>query len=726
MKLRSTLVLAGLVIFAALAAIVIHSPQASPRAGGPPTSGAPLLPGLQADAVQSVIIERPDQPRIVCVRHADAWTLDEPVRTRANTKPINDMLGALGSARRAATFPLADQEAGRSFGLRPPQYTVTLLGSADGKEFKFAVRFGTQMPVGNLTYVAVAGSPDALAVPAQVAARADLGLADLRSNVLVPGFDPAELKALSIVAAQLGDQPAFSLECRRSGNLWELTSPVKDLADAAAVSRLADRVRRFQPAPADLVVGSPAGCGLDRPALTVTLTGAQGPQTLLLSYRPEACYAMLEGESAPVRVSADFFNALRRSPDSLRQHALAGVRADDVSGVELTDGGGSTSLVRRMLNWQLAGTPAAAADQDLVTGMLSALCAAQARAFPAALPEGCAATSVTLKGAAGDLAEFQLYRDGHTGDVYAARSGYGTLLLLQKDDRLAALFGGRLGLLDRSLLQAPAAGAVRMDVHNAAGTFRADAAGGWRLTAPVSGPVDQGAVDGILSSFADLRAQAFAAEAGADPAAYGLDAPQATVTVSYQSASGAAPATHTVRMGKAASGGGVYGSLDDDSRVFVLPGGVADKLRAGLASRGICQTKSLTGLTFRRGKRTMEYRFDAAEVAWSYPSGLRLQPIGQSALRDIAALLADFQGSAVADYVLKDPALYGFNEPFLEVDLAEKTTSGKRIVVGKQAPGGGRYVIGPATGFVLIATDRDVARLSVGAAEPRIPLPRSR
>ena len=59
----------------------------------------------------------------------------------------------------------------------------------------------------------------------------------------------------------------------------------------------------------------------------------------------------------------------------------------------------------------------------------------------------------------------------------------------------------------------------------------------------------------------------------------------------------------------------------------------------------------------------------------------------------------------------KAPALYGFDAPYLEVELTEATGAGKRVVIGKRAEGGGRYARGPVTDFVLIADDADVATL---------------
>ncbi len=709
MKIRSTLTLLALVVVAALLAILLSGKPEPPKTD----SGASLilLPGFEADAVQSITIDRPGEPSTVCRRQDGGWQMTEPVQTPADGKRLERILSDLQAATTVATFALPDPASGAPYGLTPAGYTLTLTAPAGEVERRYVVKFGKPMPVGNLAYAAVEGSHEAVAIRSGLADAADVSSADLRSNVLVTGLDPDALQALAVSADPLDDQPGFRLECRRSDDRWELTYPVRDLADADAVTKIVTAIRRYRATKADLVTGSPDEYGLDVPGITVTLTSPEGASTVLVSRHGDDYYAMSKSEPAPMRVPAEFFSALRRTPDDLRDRAPAHVLASEVASVELAGPSGDVTLVRREDTWQLDGNKPVPADAPTVNDLLDAIAAARAQSFVADTPEDRVSEVVTLREANGKtLAELHLDISPSTGDVYATRQDFRTVLRLAKDERLAAAFAGRLGLLNRTLLRARAADAFQIDLQNPAGTFRVESKEDWRLTAPATGAADEDAIRAIQDDLADLHAEGFAAETDDEPARYGLDKPQATVTVSYRAIGSTVVTTHTLSIG-AAAGDGYYAALDSDGRVCILPGAVLDHLRANLASKVICRARGLTGLTFGAGGRAVQYHYNPGTKQWTDADNMLVTGLQRVRLDTAAGVLSDFRAKAVADYVEKDPALYGFDRPYLEIDLGEPNASGKRVIIGSRVEGGGRYVMGPVTGFVLVADDADVTRL---------------
>ena len=93
-----------------------------------------------------------------------------------------------------------------------------------------------------MVYASVDGREGTFAVPAGLARSADVTAADLRSDRLAPPISAADLQGLAISASALGQAPGFAVECRRTGDHWELTAPVADLADAAVVAAVADEI----------------------------------------------------------------------------------------------------------------------------------------------------------------------------------------------------------------------------------------------------------------------------------------------------------------------------------------------------------------------------------------------------------------------------------------------------------------------------------------------------
>jgi len=699
LKTKSTLILALAVAAAGLLAYTLSREPPS----GAPTVGRSLLPGLKAEKVDSLTIER-DGERLVCRRLGGVWRVVEPVAARADAERIEGLLRAFEVARSAATIEVQDGALLTPYGLQQPALTLTIAATSGA----WTVRFGSRLPVGNLVYVIVDGRRAVETVDADLLRRAELSAAEARSKRLAPRIPREELRGLSL------STPNDAFECRRSDDRWEMTAPVRDLADPEAVAAMAESIYAHSIAPQDAVAGTPAEHGLDDPDLTVTLSGSRQTQTILFRRGPgdgAKWFASLRGEPDVVSVPAQLPDALVRGAADLRERRLAPLDVNSVARIELAGPHGRMAIVRRRVGWRIEGAEPTPADEDVVTGLLEATATARVAEFLDDPPADLTleeTTRVTFRDDEGRaLAEIALSRDGQTGEVYAARPPYPAVLRLSDGERLDGFLAGRLGFLNRLLLRENPADAVEVTLRNEAGNFRVvrdESGAGWRLAAPVAGPADSDAVDDILSALARLRAEAFAADAGADRAEFGLDDPRVTARVAYRRMGGQAPAVRTLHIGApAAPAAGSYASLGDDGPVFILSETVADRFRVGLASKAICRTEEPIELVFRAGDSSAVFRYDAARRVWTGPTGVQFF----SAL----ALLRDFRGRAVADYVEKTPLLYGFDKPYLEIILSEPLARGKRVIIGKRAPGGGRYARGPVTGFVLIAGDADVATL---------------
>jgi hypothetical protein len=170
---------------------------------------------------------------------------------------------------------------------------------------------------------------------------------------------------------------------------------------------------------------------------------------------------------------------------------------------------------------------------------------------------------------------------------------------------------------------------------------------------------------------------------------------------------------HTLLVGAATDtpAKGRYARLAEDERVFVLADSVAAHAQADLASKDICKATELTGLTFHTDGATVRFTRDASRGVWTDAEGQDLGPQLAARVADAARLLEGLVALRVADYTEKSPILYGFDKPRLIVELEEKATKGKQVVIGSEVEDGNCYVRGPATGFVHVAAKADVGRL---------------
>jgi hypothetical protein len=303
--------------------------------------------------------------------------------------------------------------------------------------------------------------------------------------------------------------------------------------------------------------------------------------------------------------------------------------------------------------------------------------------------------------------------------VLARRDDYPLLLALRPAPWLRELERGRLAYLDRRMVEAHADRAVRVRLSHEGGEFvcaREGPGAEWRLVEPVSGLPDRPRLAAVLARFSSLRAERVVAEQAADLAQWALAEPNAVAEVSYlpEDQTGPPGRLRLLLGGRAPGGGGVFAGLEGEPRVFILAGEAAEELRVGLASRLISEAEELREIEFSRGERSVSFIFRPRLRVWLDSTG---GPVDREVRRDLrraARLLAEFRALEVVSCIPRDGGQYGLRPPALRVRFSTGTTSGKTILLGARTAGG-RYVRGPLTGFVHLASEED-CRVLLGFA----------
>jgi hypothetical protein len=746
MKHKSTLLLFIAVVVAAL---VAYSLSRKPTSEQTQQQQKRVLSGYSAGKVATVSFQEGDQ-RITCQREEGSdggWRIAEPVQVRGERWAIEDILDQLERAEKVSTVRA---EKGRpldlaTYGLDKSVRTVTLAEKAGGRTWKILI--GKDAGAADAVWITLEGDPAVYSVRKSLAEKMAVSLTGLRSKSLAPRIPFLDLKEATISGTERGTAPAFEVQCARSGRRWEIKAPFYDLADEDRLEQLAAKVHDHRIGAGDFVVDDPTKAseyGLDRPMLTLTLKAEGKSQTVVFSFHEadgaNTCYAMLQGEPAIVRVPATLFDDVRRSATDLRNTSLVGLPVYDVGSVEVTGPQGPLSVKKSGDAWQIAGEQPAAADKQVTERFLTDLKAIRVERFVAdqtsdLAPYGLTEQqrmAVTLKGPTGEAAA-----DVHLGGtdpggelVYAMRPPYPAVLAVRKQDCLDRLRTGRVAFLNLVVVEERGADPLEVAVQRGGASERAareNAAEGWKLQEPVQAPADQDALDAIVGDLTSLRAESIVAEKADDLTPFGLDRPEIVVNATYQPKAAkenkaAPPAvpekrTRTVQVGLAAQQppGSRYARLDGDSRVFVLGERFLAHFNAGLASKVVCAEVGLVGLTFQKDGQTWHFRYDKETKAWTDDQGQ-----AAPALEAIAGLLRDFRAVQVAEYTEKSPSLYGFDQPYLAVEIESETARGKKIVVGNETEDGKRFVKGPSTGFVLVAGKADMDAL-LAALEPPKP-----
>jgi hypothetical protein len=741
-KYKSTIVL---LLAVAIAGVVAYSLSKKPTSEELERQRKRLLPDFKTADVVSLVIESGGK-RFACRRgDNDEWRLTEPVAVRADRAQVEDILDKLELAEKvSAAYP----EKGKpldlaQYGLKEPVRKVAVeVSGAPARTWTILV--GKEAGAADSVFVMVEGQAGVYAVGKDVVQKTSAALTDLRSKNLVAPLGTFDLTKVTIASAALNGRAPFEAECEKAGDKWEVKKPFYGPADSDQIAGLADKLHSHRIGTGDFVVDDPTKAGdygLDKPTLTLTLEGAGKTQTVLFSRRQEGdavhCYAMEKGELPIVRVPESLLNDLLKQPDDLRDRSLARFVADDVKQATIAGPGAKLELAKDGEKWRIGGDKPAAADTEVIGKLLANLRNAKVQAFVADKPDGldpyglaeAQRTLVTLRKADGsELCSIALGKANEAGDsVYALRNPYPAVLALKKESYVDAIGTGRLAFLDRLVLDEPQADAVEIVTDGKAGHFRCEWTAKdarWDLLEPVHGMADQAALQAVVGDFSRLRAESFAAEKADDLAPYGLKEPTATVSVTYQAwtpkpegagegAKAPAPRVRTLFIGSAAQppAKSSYARMADGERVFTLPDYVVSQFQANAASKEICEASGLRALTLHKGDRTLKFTYDSEKRQWADAEGKLLAADLAAAVAGAAGLLESFRAVAVADYTEKSPEAYGFDKPYLTVDLDERTAKGKHLVIGGETEDGNRYAKGPATSFVHMAGKADVEKL---------------
>jgi hypothetical protein len=749
MKHKSTILLLAAV---AIAGVVAYSLSHKPTSEELSQQRRRVLKDFKAGDITSLTIEK-EGKRLVCRREDGGdWRIAEPVGVRADRYEVQDILDAFAAADMISSpaFPKPGQTLDMSvYALDKPARKVTM-SEGNPPARSWTVLIGKETGVADSVFVAVEGQEGVCAVKKNVADKTDVTLTGLRSKYLAERISLLDLERIQVQAAAADGRDAFDLACARAEDRWEMKEPVHELADAQAVRNLAGKLYDHRIGPGDFVVDDPtkaADYGLDKPLLTLSLEGNGKSQTIVLSRRPEAgqtqCYAMNKAEPAIVRVPESLFDALRKDPAELKDKSLAEFAPEGVKRIVIATHGAELVLDRGDGQWSIAGQTPAKADKQAIDDFLDALKGAKVQEFVAEepgkpAPHGLSedeAVTVTLSGSE-DRALARLLFGAASDDgtsFYARRGSYPSVVRLKRERYYADARLGRLAFLSRLVLEEPTAQAVEMLIIRKGKRFqcvRQDSKADWLLAEPVQGKADRWAAESIVTDFSRLRVEGFAGEDADDLAPYGLAEPQVEVTVAYRPEAAGKGAqtpettirTRTVQVGaKSADPAGFYARLADEKRVFVLPDHVANHFQEELASKDICDVAEPTALTFRRGQEALRLAHDPQARKWKDAEGQELTGAQAEAVEGAARLLRDFRAVSVADYVEKGRAFYGFDEPYLLVEIEEEGTTGKRVVIGSETEQGNRYAKGPATGYVDVAAAADVAKLSAVFEPPAVP-----
>jgi len=751
MRRKSTLLLLGAVVVAAL---IAYKLSREPTTEQMREQQRMVLPAFAADNIRSITVEN-EGNRITCERtetDKDKWRITEPVELRADRWEVDGIVNKFETAKKVSTiYPTEEKPLDLSeYGLDTPRSSVTFKEFGPGGR-SWTLLFGKETGVGETVFAKPKDQDVVFSINRDVAKKVEVTLNGLRAKKLAARMEPSDLTGVELAAQKWDEKPAFQVACVKTEGGWELEKPVKDMADGEKIKKLAEKINNHTLVESDFVVDDPtraAEYGLDKPSLAITYKLKERTTTIIFGRKKDEdkVYAMNRAEPAIVTVPLSLLKDLRKAPSDLRERSLLTFEKDKVRKITVAQGDRSLVVEKQGDEWQIGGEKPVKADSSVVDDILRGLKDAEVKDFVDDAPEDLGTyglsdkvrREVLLADEDGQtLGRVFLGEEGKEGDyLYARRPDYAPILSVEKKDYLDDLLKGRLALLDRLVLEESQFRALKVCLVRGKERFvceRENTDAQWNLLEPVKGRVDKTALNDILSDFGYMKAVGFAAEDAKDLSEFDLDKPAISVSVTYEAEeqkeakeekeAQKKPAKTYVRTLLVGSRSeeepeGFFAMLEGDHRVFVLRDYKVKDLQVNLASKLVCESKDLRKLLFRTAGKSVIFSYDEEDEKWTDEKGEDLKEEVLQRLKKAVDLLRSFEAKRIEAYTQKSPALYGFDAPFLVVELTEKDTSGKKIVVGKEAAEKERFIKGPASSFVLVASEDDIQKLTDATKEP--------
>ncbi|MGH7320900.1 MAG: DUF4340 domain-containing protein, partial [Candidatus Rokuibacteriota bacterium] len=542
MRWKTTAVLA--VLFVGLAAFFyVYEVRQGPAREKATAEKDRLWKDLDAKDIEEIVITR-GADVLHLKKAGDGWTLAAPVAAKAETRPVDDLLLSLATLRVEREIEASPANAA-DFGLAPPAAEIAF--KAKGQERK--IRLGGKNPTGIWVYAQEGAKPAVILVPDSLLRDAQKSAADFRDRSVL-AFERKDVKAFEVQPARGG--PSLKAE-RKGTDDWQMTVPITAPAEREQVSALLEQLKsaKIKEFVADLPK-IPGAYGLDQPLKLVLWLGEEKERvakTLRFgSPVPDkkAIYAQREGDSTIFLVDEALAKAIPTTATALRAKTVFAYDRDKLERLELESSKGKVALALEGGAWRITAPAPLKADERAMGDVLQKARDLRATEFVA--------------DDAKRLAQFGLDRPHVKLTVWEkdAKEPKALLLAPVKDKALAyaTVIGGDpagafVVTVEGTILEALSRSAQDFRDRSLFATFNVQdvtrvqiqhetlrlvlerkGEEDWHLVAPRRGKARGTEVSDLLWGLRNLKWRDVVAEAGWEPARYGLEPASTTITLS--------------------------------------------------------------------------------------------------------------------------------------------------------------------------------------------------
>jgi len=632
------------------------------------------------------------------------WRMIEPLDSAAEGYMIDGLATLLTGLQYSREY--APDEGGVSAaqaGLEPPS---AMLKIVDKEDRQFAVEIGKKVALSNDMYVRVVGQKDILVINRDISRDMERKTSEFRAKHML-NFSTADVRNLRM------HHDGTTYDIKRVDGEWIATRPIKAYIRTEAFDDMIQALSRLRVA--EFAEDEPElldAYGLTNPLLTVVLKTerteeviseqeAPTSQPTLPEYKTIVTqYGLQVGGFADLKSSKRYVKLTNKpwvatvtqteldkifpDMDELRDRQVTRVKADDVTGLELTADGVAVTLEKKDGQWSGDET-LAELDEEAIDALLQVFEKLQAVDFidePAALAEyGLDNPRAVLKVSAADAVEPVTLKIG--GATPSGRNAYVQIegqhsVVVVGAERADELAVEPLALRSREITALQPNQIKQITLQRRDNRYvlkRAPGGPGWQMLEPADAPPENTMVRSLVNDLARLRAKQVVAD-DAD-AEYGLDKPAITIEFTVEMpaegppADGAAPigeiVTHVLRVSHIDNQ--TYARFDDAPYVFMLDKTVYDVFTAEYIRPGLFEIKAddVARLTIAAPGGTLDFLRVGDE--WTYPPDPYVK-LSQKNVGDFVKEMAELRAAAYMAYRDGDIAQHGLDQAPVVVTIA--------------------------------------------------------
>jgi len=471
--------------------------------------------------------------KIVCEKKDNQWFIKEPVSCKADNKIINEIISQLEKAKMVEMVEKNPSDLSQ-FGLKIPQALKVKISTDKGREEELII--GNPVSLNVLyVYAKKARSPQVFTVYSNLKTILNKTTFDLRDKTVI------YVKQDNVEKIRI-KRPSLDLMLEKNQNTWQITSPVKALADKDRVSQLLEKLKKAKVKKfIDEKTSNLKPYGLVNPYIQIFLweKGKDNPLKLLIGNKKkeDTFYARKVENSSVFLIDKDIVDSLPQKAEDIREMHILRFDIDKITKIELNYPGIKIIIDREDKdNWKIKSPVLTKADEMAIKRLLwdikdtklnSFLPASYLKKIEHKKPD--VTISLWEKEKAHKLT---IFSKGVLEKKICGKSTLHTLPFTLKDEIKKNLFVTIFDIRDRHLLNFDPLKIDKFEIKYNSNIIKVEKRGRrWKITKPSLGLADGPKVWRIIFAIKDLEFEKVIEEKVPNPSAYGFENPLIQITL---------------------------------------------------------------------------------------------------------------------------------------------------------------------------------------------------